>query len=136
MRRPSLGEVDTTCLECGGDGKLVRGGVIYPHRPDLHHKYFYLCDCGAYCGCHPGSVVPLGFPSGPETRRARAAAHAAFDSLWKRGEMSRSAAYAWLADALGIPPQDCHIGMMTAEQARKVPDLVFLMQTKVKGETA
>lgn len=105
------------CLECGGEGRLVGGKAIYPHRPDLYAKHFYLCGCGAYCGCHPGTTAPLGHPCGPETRRARSAAHATFDPIWKRGEMSRAQAYKWLADTLGIDRAECHIGMMTADRA-------------------
>lgn len=123
-RRPTLSEIDATCIECGGTGELVDGKRIYPHRPDLYRKRFYLCACGAYCGCHPGSVVPLGNPCGPETRRARSAAHDVFDPLWKRGQMDRSSAYKWLADATGIEREKCHIGMMTAEQARLVVRVV------------
>jgi zinc-finger-containing domain len=119
-RRPSLAEVNATCLECDRVAKLVGGKEIYPHRPDLYGKHFYLCACGAYCGCHPGSVIPLGHPCGPETRRARSAAHEAFDPLWKGGKMTRSSAYAWLAEATGIDPGRCHIGMMNAAEARSV----------------
>lgn len=70
-RRPTAAEVDPVCVECGRRGELVDGRSIYPHRPDLHAKRYYLCECGAYCGCHPNSIVPLGFPAGPETRRQR-----------------------------------------------------------------
>lgn len=105
------------CIECGGNGSLCDGRSIYPHRPDLFNKSFYRCSCGAYCGCHPGTTKPLGHPCGPDTRKARSAAHAAFDPLWKTGKMGRRQAYAWLAAVLGIPEKECHIGMMTAERA-------------------
>lgn len=132
-RRPSVTEVDATCIECGGQGQLVTGKDIYPHRPDLYAKHFYRCACGAYCGCHPNSIVPLGHPCGPETRKARSAAHAAFDPLWKNGgPMSRHQAYKWLAQQLGIDPAFCHIGMMTAERARRVVEIV----TAAKREAA
>ena len=124
-QRPTVTEIDATCLECGGVGKLVTGKAIYPHRPDLYAKRFYLCACGAYCGCHPGSIVPLGHPCGPETRAARQAAHAAFDPLWKKGgPMSRLEAYKWLAQELGIDREICHIGMMAAERARRVVAII------------
>jgi len=112
------------CIECGSTANLVGGKRIYPHRPDLYEKKFWLCSCGAYCGCHPGTTAALGSPAGPVTRKARSAAHAAFDPLWKRGEMSRKGAYAWLSQATGIDGDRCHIGMMTAEQARLVVDVV------------
>jgi hypothetical protein len=119
-----LPKVEPKCIECGKLATLVCGESIYPHRPDLFSKRFYLCECGAYCGCHPNTIVPLGFPCGAETRRARSAAHAAFDPLWKRGSMARRDAYQWLASLLGIDPEDCHIGMMDAETARRIPALV------------
>lgn len=105
------------CIECGNAASLVGGERIYPHRPDLFSKKFYLCDCGAYCGCHPGSMKPLGFPCGPATRRARSAAHEAFDPIWRDQMMSRSDAYKWLAETTGIDPEKCHIGMMTEAEA-------------------
>jgi hypothetical protein len=109
-----------SCAECGGPADLTDGRVIYPHRPDLAKKSFWLCKCGAYCGCHPGTTSALGSPAGPDTRRARSAAHAAFDPLWRSGEMTRNEAYTWLAQSLGIPQGRCHIGMMTADEARRV----------------
>lgn len=109
-----------TCIECGNRARLVGGDAIYPHRRDLYAKQFWLCDCGAYCGCHPNSDRPLGSPCGPVTRKARSAAHAAFDPIWKRGEMRRSAAYRWLSEAANIPTERCHMGMMTADEAGRV----------------
>lgn len=109
-----------SCMECGALASLVGGERIYPHRPDLFVKWFWLCECGAYCGCHPNTEAALGHPCGPETRKARSAAHAAFDPLWKRGGMHRAKAYAWLSEATGIAPARCHIGMMTADEARSV----------------
>ena len=111
---------NVTCIECGRAASLTSGKRIYPHRPDLYGKRFYLCECGAYCGCHGNTTEPLGYPCGPVTRKARSAAHAAFDPIWKRGQMRRHAAYKWLSERTGIEPDKCHIGMMTAEQARRV----------------
>lgn len=111
---------DPRCIECREVARLVGGNVIYPHREDLFHKSFWLCDCGAYCGCHGITTRPLGFPAGAETRRARNNAHAVFDPLWRSGGMDRRAAYGWLAERMGLPSEQCHIGMMTAAQAREV----------------
>lgn len=119
--------INPCCIECGEVSRLVDGRTIYPHRPDLYHKWFYLCRCGAYCGCHGETKDSLGYPCNGVTRRARSAAHAAFDPLWQRNglnKMSRREAYAWLAGALEIDPEQCHIGMMDLETATKVPALV------------
>lgn len=46
-------------------------------------------------------------------------AHTAFDRLWKGGG-DRSAAYAWLAGALGISKNECHIGMFDVDMCKRV----------------
>lgn len=114
------------CIECGTASQLVTGRAIYPGHPQLHDKRYWQCPkCSAYCGCHPGSTVPLGHPAGQKTREARAFAHGAFDALWRApgARMSRSEAYAWLADEMGLPADKCHIGMMTEQQAHYVASL-------------
>lgn len=117
-------EIEPRCIECGKLAAFVTGEAIYPHRRDLWGKNFYRCECGAYCGTHPNTFVPLGYPCGPETRKARMAAHAAFDPLWRNKQMKRNEAYKWLAGATGIEREKCHIGMMTIEQARSVVEAV------------
>jgi len=114
---------DPQCAECGKTAHIVGGERIYPHRPDLFDKRFWLCECGAYCGCHGFTTRPLGFLAGADTRRARNNAHAVFDPLWKSGAMGRRDAYSWLAEQMGLRAEECHIGMMNGDQARKVIQL-------------
>lgn len=110
-----------TCDYCGGFAPLVTGQVVYPHRPDLYSKRFYRCGpCNAYVGVHPGTTNPLGRLADATLRRAKMAAHAAFDPLWQNGAGNRSKRYAWLARTLGIPPQDCHIGMFDVDMCARV----------------
>lgn len=116
------------CVDCGSiTAKEVGGQVIYPHRPDLKEKRFWQCNCGAFVGCHPQSNRPLGAPAGPETRKARSAAHAVFDPLWQRKaqqgfkrHVARRAGYEWLASQMKIPVLDCHISYFSREQALQV----------------
>lgn len=118
-----LNESAPACSECDGVGAYVTGREIYPHRPDLYSKGFYRCTCGAYVGCHPGTKNALGTPAGAETRKARSAAHAAFDPLWKRGTMSRSKAYKALAIALSLRPSHCHISWFDAATCARVAEV-------------
>lgn len=117
------------CDYCGQPAPLITGKELYPHRPDLWEKRFYRCDpCDAHVGCHPPATargggigdgsVPLGRLANAELRRVRSAAHAAFDPIWQRQGMSRRDAYLWLAQELGIDPQECHIGMFDLDQCR------------------
>lgn len=114
-----------TCPYCQRPAMLVAGDAVYPHRPDLHQRYFWLCrPCDAHVGCHPPSrrwdsdgTRPLGTLANARLRALRSHAHSVFDPLWQRGHFaSRRAAYRWLSQRLGIAADDCHIGHMDVAQ--------------------
>jgi hypothetical protein len=108
------------CGYCNKESKLVTGKEIYPHRPDLFHKRFYSCmPCGAYVGCHPGSIRPLGRLANKELRNEKLKTHSIFDPIWKSGKMSRASAYKKLSKAIGIKAEECHVGMFTVELCKK-----------------
>lgn len=125
------------CPYCTLPASLVGGDAIYPHRPDLYAKQFYFCaKDGAWVGCHPGTTDPLGRLANAELRQAKMAAHAAFDPIWqaryeakhandpkyKKG-MARGGRYKKLAELLGIPQQECHIGMFDVERCQRTVEL-------------
>lgn len=126
------------CPYCDRPAKLVTGTVIYPHRPDLFEKWFWLCRAdNAWVGCHPANrgndgTKPLGRLANAELRKAKQAAHAAFDPLWRSGAMKRRSAYAWLADALGISKENCHIGMFDVEGCKAVVAAVKERNSKLR----
>lgn len=113
---------------CGCDriATLVTGRSIYPDRPDLASRNFYVCrPCKTIVGCHPGTTKPLGTLADWKTRQARLKLHNRFDPIWRSGRKKRQAAYDWLADLLGIPRSNCHFGMFdleTCERAMKLLD--------------
>jgi hypothetical protein len=124
-----------TCPYCTKPATLTTGAAIYPHRPDLSEKKFWRCvACRAYVGCHrhnarvfvggtyaiSDGTLPLGRLANAELRKTKQAAHAAFDPLWRSGDMSRAMAYGWLSDKLGIPYEQCHIGMFDIDQCKAV----------------
>ena len=114
-----------SCDYCGLPAERCTGADIYPHRPDLAEKRFFRCvPCGAYVGCHQNNGQAFGRLANAELRAAKMRAHAAFDPLWKSGRfLSRRSAYAWLASAMGIPKDDCHIGMFDLDGCAKVADI-------------
>lgn len=118
------------CDYCGKPSELVSGAVLYPHHGQkFADKYFFRCaPCQAWVGCHDGTFKPLGRLANAELRRAKSAAHFAFDKLWQ-GKMrrdkcsksvAREAAYGWLAKELGIAREDCHIGQMDLAMCDRV----------------
>lgn len=109
------------CPYCDRQAELVGGNKIYPHRPDLIFKLFYLCEpCNAYVGCHHGTTKPLGRLANAELRQAKIAAHEAFDPIWRSGSKTRSSAYSWLAQQMSISKNNCHIGMFDIDQCKAV----------------
>jgi hypothetical protein len=107
------------CPYCDQPAVLVGGDHIYPRRPDLAHKRFWRCDpCDAHVGCHQtgGGTVPLGRLANAALRKAKMAAHAAFDPVWRDGRLSRREAYRRLAAALEIPVAKCHIGYFDVDR--------------------
>lgn len=120
------------CPYCNMPAKMVGGEVIYPHRPDLYHKKFWLCQpCDAYVGCHPvnprhgqDGTRPLGRLANAELRRAKSAAHRVFDPLWQEGKFkTRKDAYRWLAGKLGMPVDQCHIGYFSVPRCEQVVEI-------------
>jgi len=123
---------------CIFDADEWEDGVETPHCPtcgslgDLTESpwgYRYECvPCGTRVGCHPGTTHALGTMADAETRQLRINAHALFDPIWRdtmrrrhtSKRVARSDAYQWLAAALALPVEDCHIAMLDAAGCRRV----------------
>lgn len=117
------------CPYCKNEAIFTTGRDIYPHRPDLYERKFYLCSpCDAYVGVHTNSLKPLGRLANAELRAWKSKAHTAFDPLWKRKMIkdscsktkARKAGYKWLSGELGVEPKDCHIGMFDVDMCKRV----------------
>lgn len=116
------------CPYCDKPAVLVGGNVIYPHRDDLTHKKFWMCEpCEAWVGCHPPDKkskrpndIPMGRLANADLRNLKVMAHAYFDPLWKSKEMTRTQAYAWLAKEVGMSAANMHIGMLDEVGCRAV----------------
>jgi len=64
---------------------------------------------------------------------ARIRAHDAFDVLWRRGYMSRPAAYAWLSREMGV--DEAHMKTMGCEECERVVELVEELLRDLAVET-
>ena len=81
---------------------LTNGKYMYPHRPDLRIKPFWMCrTCKNFVGCHPGTTNPLGSIATRDIKNARAHVHEIMDPIWKSGYISRSQLYSEISYALG-----------------------------------
>lgn len=105
------------CPYCKGEPMLRDSNVVYGRS---YGPIWYCEPCNAWVGCHPGTNDPLGRLANATLREAKKRAHEAFDQIWKKKIMSRTAAYAWLSRRLGIPKKYTHIGMFNVETCSKV----------------
>jgi hypothetical protein len=127
--------IDPVCVECGGRGKITPGNRLFPADSHRAAMVFFRCDCGAFASCHPGTAIPCARPANGHTRYLRHKAHEAFDPLWMgygsgsgrtKGVATgkaRKRAYRWLAQEMGLEIQDMHIGLLNADQCRRVIEL-------------
>lgn len=114
--------VPETCPRCGSTVALKSDAYVYG---ESYGGRLYVCladGCDTYVGVHEGTTDPKGTMAGPETRRWRKVAHAAFDPLWQRGPWSRSEAYDALQRMLRLPEHRAHIGMLDAKECRDLVD--------------
>lgn len=110
------------CDYCGRPAELVDSKVVYGGEG---YGDIYLCrGCDAYVGVHKGTDRPLGRLANAELRKYKRAVHAQFDPIWKSGRMRRSDAYNWLAQKMGIPSSETHIGMFDVERCRQALQVI------------
>ena len=118
------------CPYCGRQAEYVDSKVIYGRS----YGMAYLCrNCDAYVGGHRGTDEPLGRLADASLRKWKKAAHAAFDPLWKAGRFKgkRNAAYLWLAQQLGLPVSETHIGMFDVEECIST---ILICSKETKGD--
>lgn len=117
------------CPYCEERARLIDSAEIFGRSFGM----IWSClPCGAWVGVHKndGRNRPLGTLANAELRHARAMAHARFDPLWQaklgRGRSKnavRGRAYAWLAEQLGVPVKECHIGQFDLATCVKVIEI-------------
>ena len=95
---------------------------------DSKHGKFYGCvnfpHCDGTHGAHEDGS-PLGIPANKETKKARMAAHAAFDKLWKGdGPMTRTRAYQWMRQTMDMRKEEAHIGRFNISQCESLIEKV------------
>lgn len=121
-------EPPSACDCCGEELVVLTGNQAAYGRPVGDWPYIYLCmSCGAFVGCHPYSVYPLGVMADKETRSMRRALHAMIDPLWKEPAMTRSEVYHMMAGLMGS--RDFHIGELSKEECARANALFRAWET-------
>lgn len=120
-----------TCDICKSPNVTFQNNKVLYKKSIGNWPYIWICrSCGSAIGCHFGTKYPLGKMADLKTRQARAKAHKWFDQLHQQsGLTTRTGAYTWLANAMGLSRAKCHIGHFTSEQCEEV---IRLSKKKLK----
>lgn len=126
------------CDYCGQPAELLMDSSRLYRGVDYGPMYVCI-PCDARVGVHPGTLTPLGRLANAELRQLKRGVHHVLDPLWRNWQQAypevrgsnkkiqniqRSRVYAWLADAMGIPPAECHIGMFDEARCRQALDVI------------
>ena len=107
--------------------RLVPASNIYgesAERLGMSEEWLYQCqNCNARVGCHKGTKRPLGNVANEVLRLKRMETHQIFDGFWKKKGLSRTKAYRWLAEQMGLPETMAHIGGFEMEQCQQLIEL-------------
>ena len=123
----------TICNICGGHVVFTSNATIY--GKEYGSGKCYMCQsCGAYTGTHrPRPKEALGLLADEPMRKGKMACHNLFDSMWKgkkKAQKKRKDLYAWLADAMGIPVEECHFGYFDILQLRQAYGILMAVSSK------
>lgn len=111
--------IPTICRYCGGTIRLSSLDKLY--KNGSKDETIYLCqNCNAYVGTYPGTIQPRGKPANAVLRLKRQETHRVFDGYWHRKNWSRNYAYRWLAEQMGLPEREAHIGNFEMDECEKV----------------
>lgn len=106
-----------------------RSPVIYRsaegiYRDNKSNTMLYVCsrypECDAYVRVHTGTKIPVGSMADHKLRALRREAHRYFNQLYESGYMGKDDAYQWLADQIGAPLSQAHIGYLGEYYCRQV----------------
>lgn len=129
---------NVVCPYCSRMAESVPAARVWQWTTPSDERKLWVCfPCEAWVGVHKNSRknAPMGRLANKALRQAKTAAHRAFDPIWKKGEMTRSEAYEWLAAEMGIVKvKNCHIGMFDDEQCAQVIAICAAYNERQKGE--
>jgi hypothetical protein len=110
------------CPYCNNQAEFTTSEAFYGRD---YGTNIYVCrPCNAYVGTHKNSDVPMGTLATREVREWRQIAHSRFDYIWKTGQKSRTKAYQWMANVMGLKPGEAHIGQFNVEQCKTLVRLI------------
>lgn len=128
--------VAPTCPYCANPSRFSASSAHLYNGRDFGPVWVCM-PCRAWVGCHKGTTIPLGRLADAALRRWKRNTHAVFDPIWQARYAVKHAAdpkytkaharggrYKALAIAMGIPRQECHIGMFDIDRCRRAIEII------------
>lgn len=101
------------CPFCGGRVVFRSAEGIY--QDNRKNVMLYICshypECDSYVRADPVTGKPIGTMADRTLRELRKEAHRCFDTIYKKGYMTKAEAYMWLSQKLSLPLSETHIGL-------------------------
>lgn len=117
--------MQTQCDCCSSTNVDVVSNAVVYGKEYGKWPYMVLCqDCYAYVGLHPFTNIPLGTMANKNLRNLRTKSKNLFIKFQKENEYSRTDAYEYLADLMGIETKHCHFAQFNEEQCEEVIDIL------------
>lgn len=124
MSRPWNDELVITgqvCPYCGQRTDVEHQSLVYGDKKfGIDKGLIRIClPCDAYTSCDKFGKTRASLAK-KELRQIRIKTHNVFDKIWRKGLMTRSEAYKWLCDRMGIEDKYCHIGFFDEYKCYRV----------------
>lgn len=121
-KRKGIDVAAMRCPYCGS--RVIYRSADGIYRDNSRNTMLYVCShypkCDVYVRTHTGTNIPVGTMADRKLRALRKEAHYYFDQLHKSGCMTRTSAYQWLADFIGAPVSEAHIGYLGEYYCRQI----------------
>ena len=111
------------CQYCQEEAIWCENKTVYGKNYGRSYMMWLCKPCDAYVGCHHNTERPLGTLANRELRELRKKCHKLFDEFWHDKE-SRTAAYMWLQDKMGLHRTQAHIGKFDKEKCLKLITII------------
>lgn len=105
------------CHYCGKQARWCENKEKYGRNYGKSYMC-YLCECGAYVGCHNNTRTPLGSLANEELQQLRHQVHLKIDPYWQTGKISRDELYEKLSKKLGF--KRYHTGRTNIEMCKNI----------------
>ena len=146
MKNDELIFAGKMCPYCNRPTQYVNSKIVYGKKSN-YGMIYYCKPCKAWVGVHPGTDIALGRLADSKLRKAKIAAHKAFDQIARTNLINkvwpkyipklnnRRKAYMWLAKQMNMTDEECHIGRFNILECKRVITICNRVLTIIEDQS-